>query len=412
MPCARSPVDPAQGMNMYLDQPRTIYLISPQPWDGFKVSKHHYARALAEMGHSVFFIESGPTTKGWGRIEITDSEIPNLKTVRYAGYMFRWFRFRARGLYDALGPVKVRQLERAIGVRPDIVWDFDNLFQFRSLTLFDPALKIFHPVDSLVAGWTAAKDQDLHIALAQEFTDGVDPDRTPTLFVPHGLNPAHAAYAREVVSTPAVFSTAADRPVVGYVGNLSADGIDWPMIERLVRQNPEVTFRLIGPTGGLSDPNERSIAERLKDEPNCEMPGLVPVEKVVEQAGEIDLWLVCYDIARRPDAAINTHKVLEYLATGKAVLSNYIGAYEGTGLLHMPATHSNDDMPSILARVLADPMRTNTAEEMARRAAFAFEHSYAANLETMNRFLTDWVSGRVDPDPDGATAGKAAQVPA
>ncbi|HHB81549.1 MAG TPA: hypothetical protein ENK83_07390, partial [Aliiroseovarius sp.] len=239
---------------MFLDTPRTIYLISPQPWEGFKVAKRPYARARAEMGHRVFFIESGTTTRGWGRIEIADTEVANLKSVRYAGYFFRWLRFRARGVYDALGPAKVRQLTARIGMRPDIVWDFDNLFQFKSLTLFDPAMKIIHPVDSLIAGWSAAKDQDVHFALAQEFTESVDPAKTPTMFVPHGLNPIHAAYAREVIADPVQHRTTTDeRPVVGYVGNLWADGIEWPMVARLVRQNPDVTFRVIGPTGGLAD---------------------------------------------------------------------------------------------------------------------------------------------------------------
>lgn len=386
----------ATGYLMYLDLARTIYLISPQPWNGFKVSKHHYARALAEKGHRVFFIESEVTTKGWGRIEIAGTEVPNLKTVRYAGYLFRWLRFRARGLYDVLGPAKVRQLIRAIGVSPDIVWDFDNLFQFRSLTLFDPVVKIFHPVDSLVAGTSAAKNQDLHFALAAEFTEGVDPDRTPTLFVPHGLNPAHTAYAREVVAAPERFRAGGTRAVVGYVGNLAAQGIDWPMIERLVNENPEVSFRLIGPTKGLAEPQYGAIIDRLRAAPNCDMPGLVPAEEVVRQSQEVDLWLVCYDIARRPDAAINTHKVLEYLATGKAVLSNYIAAYEGTGLLHMPDTTLNDDMPAILARVLEDPERTNTGPEMIRRADYALEHSYGANLDMMDRFLSDWAATRSD----------------
>ena len=381
---------------MYLDEPRTIYLISPQPWDGFKVSKHHYARALAGMGHRVFFIEPCATTKGWGRIEITETEIANLKTVRYAGHLFRWLRFRARGLYDALGPAKVQQLVRRIGVRPDIVWDFDNLFQFKSLRLFDPAVKIFHPVDRLVNGWAAAKGQDLHFALAREFTEGVDPDQIPTMFVPHGLNPTHAAYAREVVASPDRFQTATtDRPVIGYVGNLAAHGIDWPMIERLVSENPKVAFRLIGPTANLAEPQYGDTIERLGSAPNCYMPGLVPADRIVEQAKEVDLWLVCYDIGRNPDAAINTHKVLEYLATGKAVLSNYIGAYEGTGLLHMPAIRSNDDMPAILARVLADLERINSAEKMAGRAAFALKHSYSANLDMINQFLTEWAGGQL-----------------
>ncbi|MDP2738112.1 MAG: hypothetical protein Q8O82_05200 [Pseudorhodobacter sp.] len=398
---------------MYLDVPRTIYLVSPQPWDGFKVSKHHYARALAEMGHRVFFIESGVSGRGWGRVEIADSEIANLKVVRYAGYLFRWLRFRARGLYDALGPAKVRQIIRRIGQAPDIVWDFDNLFQFRSLTLFDPTVKIFHPVDRLVAGWSAAKNQDLHFALSQEFTEGVDPDRTPTLFVPHGLNPAHAGYARQVVPAPATVRSSAAAPTVGYVGNLAMPGIDWPMIERLVTENPGVTFLLIGPTYGLRDPRDRAIVAGLAQAANCQMPGILSAAEILAQSKDIDLWLVCYDIARRPDAAINTHKVLEYLATGKAVLSNYIGAYEGTGLLHMPDTHSNDDMPTILARVLADPELTNTDTEMTRRAEYALEHSYAANLEMMNRFLTEWAGhtsalpfavDRADQAPGAGTA--------
>lgn len=379
---------------MYLDVPRTIYLISPQPWEGFNVSKHHYGRTLAEMGHKVFFIESAVTSPGWGRVEIADTECSNIKTVRYAGYLFRWLRFRMRHLYDAFGAFKVRQLVRAIGVRPDIVWDFDNLFQFRSLTLFDPVVKIFHPVDPLIAGWSATKGQDIHFALAEEFTEGIDPDRTPTLFVPHGLNPTHAAYARKVIRAPEAFRPTGCRPTIGYVGNLAAQGIDWPMIERLVRENPEAMFRLIGPTEGLAEPQYGENIARIKLMPNCEMPGLIPADKVVEQAKDVDLWLVCYDIGRRPEAAINTHKVLEYLATGKAVLSNYIAAYKGNGLLHMPETHSNEDMPTILAKVLAASEQTNSADEMVSRATFALGHSYAANVATMNHFLTDWDARR------------------
>lgn len=375
----------------FFDEPRLIYVISPQPWEGFKVSKHHYASTLAAQGHEVYFIESGTTTTGWGRIEIRQTEIPNLQTVRYAGVLFRFFRFKARIIYDALVDLKVRQIVDAIGVEPDIIWDFDNLFQFTTLDSFPAKIKIFHPVDSLITGHSPHKGQDLTLTLAEEFVRGLDPSETPTLLLPHGLNPIHAQHAENVVATPERFSTANTKPVVGYVGNLSADGIDWKTILGLVDEHPLVKFRFIGPSGALKDTDDRKKFAVLSESPNVQMVGPLELDDVVKEALEVDIWLVCYDVTQRPDAAINSHKVLEYLATGKTIISNYIHLYKDTGLLFMPDSSSNKDMSKILSRVLQTPQLNNTHEEMVRRAGFTRKYSYKSNLKKIERFLNEHI---------------------
>jgi hypothetical protein len=367
-----------------------VYVISPEPWDGFKVSKHHYAVELAQRGNEVYFIDNSRTTGVLEQVDIRESGVDGLRVVAHSGFLLRWLRFRKRALYDRLSRWHVNRVINAIGKAPAIVWDFDNTYQFADLRLFGDCLKIFHPVDSLMSGRNDDKKPDVILSVSQQFIDRLDTVVSRTMVVPHGLNESHAAYARRIVEgllpLPSASKTAL---VVGYVGNLDLPGIDWPTIVRMIEAYRSIEFRFIGPYGKPSPQNRGSPmpVELLRSLPNCRLTGIASIEEVLVAANDVDVWLLCNDRKYRPDGGINAHKLLEYLATGKAVLSNAVEAFEGTDLLTMPDSAENNNMPAMLGEMLDSLERINSPEVMRNRAAYALQFSYARHVDQIDGFL-------------------------
>jgi len=363
----------------------TIFVISPQPWDGFKVSKHHYARSLAERGKQVYFLDNSLAPGVMGNIVVEPVDVPGVHVVRHQGFFLRWLKFRCRPFYDRLSRWHAGRIIKAIGARPDVVWDLDNNYHFPDLRVFGAQLNIFHPVDSLMAGQASDKHADAVFAVDQRFIDRLETDVTTRAVIPHGLNHVHASYARSVINRTAPSpDPSRTRPRIGYVANLDIPGIDWPTITAMIAGHPEADFHFIGPYGcDTPKTGPKMPVAELAAAANVTLHGLLPIEDVVAAADQIDIWMLCNDRAIRPDGGVNAHKLLEYLATGKAVLANSIDAFEGSDLLTMAPKAGNASMPAILSGMLGSLDRLNSQPEMERRAAHALSHSYESNLDMM-----------------------------
>ena len=370
--------------------PLTILILSPQPWNGFKVSKHHYAATLGRRGIRVVFVETRVSGPIWGRITLEPADIPNVSVLRYAGKLLRWLEFRARHLYTPLSRIKARQIVRRLGRRPDIVWDMDNLHHFPDLAAFGAGLALYHPVDAGPAFDAAGKHADLVFSLSEELIPAAMRETLPWHLFPHGLNAIFAEHARQLVEAAAQGAEAcapavSRRRVVGYMGNLDAKGLDWPVIEAMARSHPQVEFRLIGPYADArnEDPERGAPIGRLARLPNVRLIGYLSNAEVLRQADEIDIWLLCYDPVQRPDAMINSHKVLEYLATGKPVLSHWMQVHRDERLVCMPPGTDNQIMPALLQDMLARLPKLASPEAMRYRASYALQHSYERLMDRM-----------------------------
>lgn len=360
--------------------PRQILIVSPQPWEGLKVSKHHYAAELAALGHRVTFV-GPPNLHGRpGTISITDTDAARVQQLVYSPLLPYELKFHARSCFDWGMRMQARRIAARIGGPPDIVWDFDNSYQFADLRAFRSPIRIFHPVDSPAEGRASAKGANLVLSVSQVFLDRLAPVQGHV--VPHALSASHLAHAEAVLRSPARPIRARRSVMVGYAGNLEHVGIDWPAMVAMVRQNPSVQFRFIGPYSETSD--GRVPLAQLRAVKNVELPGLQPAQELLARAAEIDIWLVCYDAAKTVDGAINSHKILEYLATGSPVVSNRIAAYVGSDLVEMPDGPSNEAMPELLRRVIARRTSLDSPVQRQRRAAFASQFSYSGNLRTID----------------------------
>ena len=368
---------------MLRDQPRTVFVVSPQPWNGFKVSKHHYAVELAQLGHEVYFIEPPVAAGAPGAISIKHTEHTKIKVVSYRTLFPRKLKFHLRSVFELLMFHQARRLCKVIGRRPDIVWDFDNSYQFADLRAFGASLSMFHPVDDLAPSRRKHKHADIVLTLSGRYSVdmGITPERV--LQVPHGLNRAHADYARRVICGEAEKRPSRVRPQIAYVGNLDHPLIDWGTMLEMARRRPDADFVFVGPfTTGRGNEYATTFPEtKIRSLINCRLAGRLPIEEVVQLSNNVDVWIICLYGKKEHDGYLDSHKLLEYLATGKVILSTRVAAYAGSYLIQMPLDHTNDALPAMLDRILETLPEQNSFPQRKRRCEFALEYIYERNIE-------------------------------
>jgi hypothetical protein len=100
-------------------------------------------------------------------------------------------------------------------------------------------------------------------------------------------------------------------------------------------------------------------------------------------------FLICYDILKDQSKGINYHKVMEYLSTGKVVISSNITTYENhPNLVVMNAERdNNDNLPILFKKVIENLEKYNSEELQEIRKNFAQDNSYSKNIKIIEQIL-------------------------
>jgi hypothetical protein len=268
---------------------------------------------------------------------------------------------------------QAKRLVHAAG-RPDLVWDFDNAYQFRDLMHFGAGTTLFHLVDDVGEAGLGTKGADHFFYLHRSFCMRAGGVPLPDHEIGHGLGQAHVRAAAQAADLP----RRAGPPHLGFVGNLAAPWIDWAAVAEMLRRHPQARFTFWGP---LPNAALDRLLQGIVEHPATRFQGLTAPERILHEAADVDLWLIPLRANRLPSGPLNSHKVLEYLATGKAVAMNWLEAYADNPLVYMPDAAANEALPDLVDRLLVDFERINANALVARRRAFALERSYDRQLE-------------------------------
>jgi hypothetical protein len=146
----------------------------------------------------------------------------------------------------------------------------------------------------------------------------------------------------------------------------------------MVDRHPEARFTFWGPLPSTerADPAMVDLVSRR----SIRFPGLTEPEEILTEANSIDVWLMPFRANKLPGGGLNSHKILEYLSTGRAVVMNRLEAYSGNPLVEMLPASSGGSLADLLDRVLADLDRVNAPEMMVLRRNFALERTYCRHL--------------------------------
>jgi len=369
---------------------KTILILSPQSWGNMFISKHHYAIALAEKGNSVYFLSPPGDPRPAEKIHIKPSGIhENLFIVEHRiSFPYR-LKFRALPVFHWLMKWHIKKLLKQLGT-PDIVWSFDIGWLYPFDYFPASALKIFHPVDEPSARISieAANGADVIFSVTQEILDKYRHLPVPRYFINHGLATEFVNGFPQQVATGML--------KVGFSGNLLRNDIDRPVFLQIIEENPGVNFECWGPyrlndsnIGGDQDPEMKSFVERLQTQKNVVLHGAVPVKKLAGELHRMDAFLICYDVQRDQSKGTNYHKIMEYLSTGKVIVSNNVTTYKNReDLVQMIADRqSNQALPALFKKVIGNIGQYNSPDAIQNRRQFAGNNTYHAQVERIGECL-------------------------
>ncbi|HEY4062596.1 MAG TPA: hypothetical protein VGM30_11875 [Puia sp.] len=370
-------------------QSKTIILISTERWGKIFISKHNYAIALAGRGNKVFFLNPIDVSLRPGEIRIEQSGVhPDLKVITYRPFFPLYFKFHLRSVFEFLIRINIRWIIKKFDIKPDIVWDFNCAYLYNDLSIFGAPFRIYSPVDAMAADATEKK-ADVVISISDLILDQYSRKGVPKLRLNHGLGGPFVSVAK--AKSP---DRNNEKIQVGYVGNLTLDSIDRGVLRRIISENPDVVFNLVGPISGKNNNlglgvEEEEIAgflQELKEMGNITLHGIRPQSEIPGMLAAYDILLVCYKRTRTFNCD-NSHKIIEYLSSGKVVVSTHLSSYEGNDLVEMSPVGRNDQLPALFRRVVENLDKYNSPEIQQRRKAFALENTYEGHLSRIESFI-------------------------
>ncbi|MEP6728669.1 MAG: hypothetical protein ABJC98_22790, partial [Bacteroidota bacterium] len=285
----------------------------------------------------------------------------------------------------------IKSLLKLIGRPIDIIWSFDlnNLYPFKYFPA--SALKVFHPVDEPLnkPSIEAAKGAAVIFSVTKEILQKYAALQLPGYLVNHGLP--------DIFLKQEQYRKDGTEPLrVGYSGNMMRPDIDRPILLQIIKENPEIIFECWGSynnkqtnIGGSDTKSTSEFIAALAASPNVILHGAVNSTVLAKDIQRMDGFLICYDIEKDQSKGTNYHKVMEYLSTGKVIISNNISAYQGSPeLVCMIAQRDNNGaLPMLFKKVTGNLMEMNNIAAMETRKLFAAGNTYKKQIETIEALL-------------------------
>jgi hypothetical protein len=379
-------------MHMELKK-KTILILSPQAWGKMFLAKHHYAISLAERGNEVYFLNppTQTTLKLNNTTRIKGSEMKGLYLIDHSLFFPYWLKFKVLPVFHWLMKIHVGKLLNRIGKPIDIVWSFDLGYLYPFSFFGNKPFKIFHPVDEPLTreAIRSVSGADIIFSVTREILEKYERFDIPKHFINHGVQ-------EYFIAEPAPYHQG--NPIrIGFSANLLRKDIDREILKKIIKENAGCVFEFWGSfetsqsnIGGSSDDDTEKFVKFLKQCQNVILHGVVSAKELAKEFQRMDAFLICYDVQRDQSHGTNYHKVMEYIATGKVIVSNNITTYKDeTILVQMISERStNEKLPALFLFVISNLRDLNCHEKQVERIRFARTNLYPAQLDKIEKLLT------------------------
>ncbi|MGJ3234416.1 hypothetical protein [Marivirga sp.] len=350
---------------------KNILIISPEPWNHIFVSKHHYATHLAKRGNKVFFLNPPSDVN-----EYTLTDFENLYSVNYTGFI-KGLRVLPNFIQKRLIARKFQKIQKLCQVQFDIVWSFDNSVFFDLSLLPKSVYRISHIVD-----WNqdfefqnASITADLCFASSFNIVEMQRKFNSNSYNIGHGYN--------KIVDKVKPLKLKGNSIInFGYTGNLDIQYIDWELIDKLIRVFPNVDFHFAGQwKSKASFPN-------IYNSQNFYYYGKLPANDLPSFYESMDLLMILYQYEKFPEQLANPHKMMEYLGSGKMIVSSWTEEYSklsAKGLIKM--IQNKKEFISELDEVKSNLEYWNKNDLRNSRIDFANQNTYNKLINKIEKLL-------------------------
>ena len=367
---------------------KTIVIFSPQPWNHISISKHHYAIELSK-NNSVYFISS-PQHRLFKKVTIEQIE-KKLYVINYSVRLPEWTKFKLKKIYKTVVQFTIKGIMRTQVPSVDYSFDFGCYQFFDSSTFFPSAYRIFFPVDDFLHLKDDLRGANIAFTVSTVIQKKIQSGACH--FINHGLSEDFIVQLNKDILERASWQSSS-KTKVGYAGNIFLRFIDFEVFEKLITANPTIEFHFFG-NSDFNPANEshKKWKSFLDSSSNVIFRGWMNVRQLAEAYHGMDLFLICYKADNQNYHGENSHKLLEYLSTGKVIVTSYISLYEGTDMLEMD-TFENNGLGKIFSKVVQELDVYNAPVRMQDRRNYARENSYAKQLERMTNIMNEQVEKR------------------
>lgn len=368
---------------------KNILIISPEIWGSSKLSKHHYAIAFAERGFNVYFMS--PNTSYIQKSDEPCPEHDNIQLIYFPiSKSLDYLRFHFRPSYNFILKNKIR---RWVNNLPDFEYliSFDCNGVFTDLSNFKGEKTIFFPADQVNERYRKEyAGFDYLVSISPIILDAFPDVKNKTL-LHHGLSSNFI-----IENKNSEFHQTKKPERVAYVGNLLIGPIlDKEKLITIIKTNPQIEFHFYGAyenrlnnLGADASRDTIEFVDFLKNAENCALHGAVSSNVLSKELQNQDAFLICYDYNFDKNKCSNSHKIMEYLATGKPIISTRISMYDELDLFSMLDTFDNSDFPEFFKSQIKNWDAINTPETFNERKRFAFENSYTFKVENLLSILS------------------------
>ncbi|MCD4795122.1 MAG: hypothetical protein K8R54_17960 [Bacteroidales bacterium] len=369
---------------------KKIIILSTDKWGDMFISKHHYAINLSKNNQVYFF---NPPDNSFDKNFTIEKYNQNLLIVTYNPNFPKFFRFHLRKTYDLLINMRLRQLLKKIKLtKVDVIWNF-SAFLLSNYKAFNYSISIYHPVDN------SLYYNELKIAKVSHFIFSVSQviiDRfrelNKTKFINHGLSDYFVKFAEKKMETNDYYSNS--KIQVGFTGNLLVKSIDSKTIINIVKNNPLTEFHFWGSyvlshsnLGGWI--NSQKFIDELKSLDNSNLYGPVKSEILAKNIQNMDALISIYDLSQQENKGANGHKIIEYLSTGKVIISSHISTYaEKRALIEMVDDMHNENLPELFKKVINNLDYYNNPELQRKRIEFALNNTYEKQIKRIEKYIS------------------------
>jgi glycosyltransferase involved in cell wall biosynthesis len=371
---------------------KTILIISPQSWGNMFLAKHHYAIELAKHGNAVYFLNPPQKDSVKNGVEIVKSNVlDSLYLVKHSLSFSYKIKFKWIGLFHFLMKFHIKKIEASIDKKIDIVWSFDlgNYYPFKYFS--SSSFKLFNPIDEPLnkAAINSAKGSDIIFSVSKEVLEKYKHLNVSKHFLHHGL-------ANEFINVEKIEKINDDKIRIGLSGNWLRKDLDKECLLQIIIENPELVFEFWGSyqakqnnIGGGDDIQVKKFIEQLQQAKNVVLHGAVHPKKLAIEFQRMDAFLITYDILKDQSRGTNYHKVMEYLSTGKVVVTNNITTYSSLpNLIEMTTSRThNKELPQLFKMVISNLKHYNQPQFIEARKAFAISNLYSKKIGEIEKIL-------------------------
>jgi len=292
---------------------KNILLISPEPWNYIFISKHHYATHLARKRNRVFFLNP-PSIQTL----VKSTEYNNVFSVEYKGFI-KGLRLLPNILQKYYISKIFHQLQNLCKVKFDIVWSFDNSVFFDFSALPNEVYSISHIVDlnQDFEFIKASKTANLCLGVCKPIIAKQTRYNKNTFFIQHGYNHVQSSTKNFSPALPGRNSVKAF-----YAGNLDIQYLDWDLIKSLIKYNKDVDFIFAGKW------KNETQKENVIGKSNFFHLGVIDSENLYWYYKASDILMILYQSWKFPEQLSNTHKMMEYLGSGKMIVGTWVNEYK------------------------------------------------------------------------------------